>query len=132
MTINEFEHMFSDICIKYNVKVIFNDETQEIDNGYAIRNEIHLAPKYSCLSIFKAVAFHELGHAIINMKCEKGIKLYKVHSNFNNEFNAWWLAQRLHMKYIGKPFNKKMGNFVLDCLKTHSATHYAFKDTFSH
>ena len=88
---------------------------------------MHLSRKYSSVSIYMAVAFHELSHAIINMKSEKGIKLYKVHSDFNNEFNAWWLAQRLYMKYIGKPFTKKMGNFVLDCLKTHSASHYAFK-----
>jgi hypothetical protein len=57
-------------------------------------------------------------------------KLYKVHSNFNNEFNAWWLAQRLYMKYIGRPFTKKMGDFALECLKTHSASHYSFKNTF--
>lgn len=127
MTISEFEKIFENICAKYNVKVFFNDITQETDNGYAQWNEIHLAQKYSCLSIYKAVAFHELGHAIINIKSAKNIKLYKVHSLFNNEFNAWWLAQRLHLKYIGKPFNKKMGNFALACLKTHSVSHYAFK-----
>ena len=128
MTAADFKSLFSSICANYNVKVFFDDPTQEKDNGYAKFNEIHLAPEYSCLSIFKAVAFHELGHAIINMKCARGIKLYKVHSNFNNEFNAWWLAQRLHLKYMKRPFNKTMGNFALDCLKTHSATHYAFKD----
>lgn len=130
MTTSEFESIFSAICTKYGVHVVFNDETQGKDNGYAQYNEVHLASRYSCLSIYKAVAFHELGHAIINMKRAKGIKLYRVHSNFNNEFNAWWLAQRLHLKYIGTPFNKKMGNFALNCLKTHSKTHYAFKDTF--
>ena len=130
MTTVDFQDLFSSICSKYGVRVFFNDPTQEKDNGYAIGNEIHLSQKYSCLSIFKAVAFHELGHAIINIKRSKGIKLYKVHSNFNNEFNAWWLAQRLYIKYMKRPFNKKMGNFALDCLKTHSATHYAFKDTF--
>ena len=129
MTTNEFISLFEDICVKYDVKVFFNDVNQE-DNGYAIQNEVHLSKRYSCLSIFKAVAFHELGHAIINIKRSKGIKLYEVHSSFNNEFNAWWLAQRLHMKYIGKPFNKKMGNFALECLKTHSRSHYDFKDTF--
>ncbi len=127
MTTIEFKELFASICEHYGVKVVFDDSAEE-DNGYAQWNEVHLAPKYSCLSVFKAVAFHELGHAIINMKQAKGIKLYKVHSNFNNEFNAWWLAQRLHLKYIGKPFNKKMGDFVLECLKTHSASHYAFKN----
>ena len=92
MTIKQFESLFLHICEDYNVKVFFKDSTQDEDNGYAIGNEVHLAPNYSCLSIFKAVAFHELGHAIINMKRAKGIKLYDVHSNFNNEFNAWWLA----------------------------------------
>ena len=91
MTTNEFISLFEDICVKYDVKVFFNDVNQE-DNGYAIQNEVHLSKRYSCLSIFKAVAFHELGHAIINIKRSKGIKLYEVHSSFNNEFNAWWLA----------------------------------------
>lgn len=128
MTTIEFKELFASICEHYGVKVVFDDPSEEEDNGYAQWNEVHLAPKYSCLSVFKAVAFHELGHAIINMKQAKGIKLYKVHSNFNNEFNAWWLAQRLHLKYIGKPFNKKMGDFVIECLKTHSDSHYAFKN----
>ena len=127
MTTAEFESLFSSICIKYGVKVFFNDITWK-DNGYAIENEVHLSKKYSCLSIYKAVAFHELGHAIVNIKNGKGVKLYSIHSDFNNEFYAWWLAQRLHMKYIGRPFNKKMGNFVISCLKTHSKSHYAFKD----
>lgn len=130
MTTYEFESLFEVVCAKYSVKVHFNDCTLDEDNGYAKYNEVHLATKYSCLSIYKAVAFHELGHAIINIKRTKGIKLYKVHSNFNNEFNAWWLAQRLHLKYIGKPFNKKMGDFAFECLKTHSNTHYSFKDTY--
>lgn len=127
MTREKFEDVFLKICTKYGVKVYFNDPTQEEDNGYAMWNEVHLSRKYSSTSVYMAVAFHELGHAIINMKSEKGVKLYKVHSDFNNEFNAWWLAQRLYAKYIGKPFTKKMGNFVLECLKTHSASHYAFK-----
>ena len=130
MTTRQFEELFLNVCAKYGVKAVLHDTKQTVDNGYAVWNEVHLAPKYSCLSIYKAVAFHELGHAIINIKRSKGVKLYRVHSNFNNEFNAWWLAQRLHLKYIGKPFNKKMGNFALECLKTHSDSHYAFKDTF--
>jgi hypothetical protein len=130
MTIAQFESLFRKACDKYGVKVFFGDTGQEEDNGCAIWNEVHLAPKYSCLSVYMAVAFHELGHAIINTKRSKGIKLYKVHSNFNNEFNAWWLAQRLYMKYIGRPFTKKMGDFALECLKTHSASHYSFKNTF--
>lgn len=91
---------------------------------------MHLGRKYSSLSIFKAVAFHELGHAIINLKRAKGVKLYKVHSSFNNEFNAWWLAQRLCLKWMKRPFTKKMGDFILECLKTHSASHYSFKESF--
>lgn len=130
MTKAEFEDLFKQICDHYKVKLFLNEESEEEDNGYAVWNEVHLAPHYSCLSIYKAVAFHELGHAITNMKREKGIKLYDVHSHFNNEFNAWWLAQRLHLKWLGKPFNKKMGDFVLECLKTHSDSHYAFKNTF--
>jgi len=125
---SSFKPLFESICTKYGVKVFFDGD--EEDNGYAVRNEVHLAKEYSCLSICKAVAFHELGHAIINIKRAKGIKLYKVHSNFNNEFNAWWLAQRLYIKYMKRPFTKTMGDFALECLKTHSATHYAFKDTF--
>lgn len=130
MTRAKFEDIFLEICNKYNVKVYFNDPTQEEDNGYAYWNEVHLARKYSSTSIYMAVAFHELGHAIINMKRANNVKLYKVHSDFNNEFNAWWLAQRLYAKYIGKPFSKKMGDFILECLKTHSASHYAFKNTY--
>lgn len=130
MTTAKFKTLFEDICGKYGVKVFFDDASQEEDNGYAMLNEVHLASKYSCLSVHMAVAFHELGHAIINSKRAKGIKLYEVYSNFNNEFNAWWLAQRLYMKYIGKPFSKKMGDFALECLKTHSASHYSFKKSF--
>ena len=78
-----------------------------------------------------AVAFHELGHAIINLKREKGIKRYEVNSTFQEEFEAWGLAQRFYRKYIGRPFTKDMGNFILRCLKTHSKTHYAFKDIYS-
>lgn len=129
MTARKFEQLFASICGKYGVKVFFGDETQEEDNGYAVWNEVHLAPHYSCISIYKAVAFHELGHAIINIKQARGTKLYKMHSDFNNEFNAWWLAQRLHLRWLGKPFNKKMGNFALDCLKTHSESSYAFRKT---
>lgn len=92
MTRTKFEDIFLEICNNYNVKVYFNDPTQEIDNGYAMWNEVHLARKYSSISTYMAVAFHELGHAIINMKRAKNVKLYKVHSDFNNEFNAWWLA----------------------------------------
>ena len=130
MTRAKFEDIFLEICNKYNVKVYFNDPTQEEDNGCAMWNEVHLARKYSSTSIYMAVAFHELGHAIINMKRANNVKLYKVHSDFNNEFNAWWLAQRLYAKYIGKPFSKKMGDFILECLKTHSSSHYAFKNTY--
>ena len=130
MTVTEFENLFTKICAHYGVKLFLRDPTQDKDNGYAKWNEIHLSSRYSCISVYRAVAFHELGHAIINMKRAKGIKLYKVHSIFNNEFNAWWLAQRLHLKHTGKPFNRKMGEFALECLKTHSTTHYAFKDTF--
>ena len=129
MTTAKFEALFKSVCDKYGVKVFFGDASQEQDNGYAVWNEVHLAPKYSCLSVYKAVAFHELGHAIVNLKSARGIKLYKAHSNFNNEFYAWWLAQRLHMKWLGKPFSKKMGDFALDCLRTHSASHYDFKET---
>ena len=39
-----------------------------------------------------AVAFHELSHAIINLKREKGIKRYSVNSTFNEEYEAWGLA----------------------------------------
>lgn len=130
MTKADFESVYKDVCDKYGVKVFFGDASQDEDNGYAQWNEVHLSRKYSSLSVYMAVAFHELGHAIINIKRAKNIKLYKVYSNFNNEFNAWWLAQRLYMKYMGKPFNKKMGNFALECLRTHSASHYSFKGQF--
>lgn len=130
MTRAKFEDVFLKICTKYKVKVFFNDPTQDIDNGYACENEVHLSTKYSCISIYKAVAFHELAHTIINMKRAKKIKLYRVHSCFNEEFYAWFLAQRLYAKYFKRPFNKKMGNFILECLKTHSASHYSFKDVF--
>ena len=130
MTRANFEDMYLDICQKHGVKVYFNDPTQEKDNGYAQWNEVHLARKYSSNSIYMAVAFHELGHAIINMKRAQKVKLYKVHSCFNEEFYAWFLAQRLYAKYIGRPFNKRMGDFVLECLKTHSAQHYSFKNIF--
>lgn len=102
MTRTKFEDIFLKICNKYNVKVYFNDPTQEEDNGYAQWNEVHLARKYSSTSIYMAVAFHELSHAIINMKRANNVKLYKDHSDFNNEFNAWWLAQRLYAKYNGR------------------------------
>ena len=65
------------------------------------------------------------------MKMAKGVKLYKVHFNFNNEFNAWWLVQQLHSKYMNRHFNKKIGNFVIEFLNTHFATHYTFKDALA-
>ena len=93
-------------------------------------NEVHLGSKYKNVHIYMAVAFHELGHAIINVKRSKGVKRYNVSSTFHEEFDAWSIAQRLYAKYIGRPFTKNMGDFVLMCLKTHSKTHYAFKDIF--
>ena len=77
-----------------------------------------------------AVAFHEFGHAIINLKRSKGIKRYNVNSGFYEEFSAWYFGQRFYSKLFGKPFTKSMGNFALKCLKTHSSTHYAFKNIF--
>lgn len=130
MTRAQFEDKFLEICTKHGVKVYFNDPTQDIDNGYAYWNEVHLSRKYSCISIYMAVAFHELAHTIINMKRARKVKLYKVHSCFNEEFYAWFLAQRLYAKYFGKPFSKKMGDFIIECLKTHSASHYSFKNIF--
>lgn len=94
-------------------------------------NEVHLGNTYKNVHIYMAVAFHEFGHAIINLKREKGIKRYEVNSTFQEEFEAWGLAQRFYRKYIGRPFTKDMGNFILRCLKTHSKTHYAFKDIYS-
>lgn len=93
-------------------------------------NEVHLGNKYKNVHIYMAVAFHEFGHAIINTKREKGVKRYGVSSTFHEEFEAWSLAQRYYARYVGRPFTKDMGNFVLQCLKTHSKTHYAFKDIF--
>lgn len=43
------------------------------------------------------------------------------------EWFAWHLAMQFYGKYIGRPFTKAMGNFVVSCLKSHSKSHYSFK-----
>lgn len=91
---------------------------------------MHLGNKYKNIHIYMAVAFHELGHAIINIKREKGVKRYNVNSTFFEEFCAWYWGQRYYAKMFKKPFTKSMADFMLKCLKTHSMTHYAFKDIF--
>jgi len=100
------------------------------DNGYAMFNEVHLGNEYSSSHTYMAVAFHEFGHAIINLKRDKGIKIYNVNSSFYEEWMAWTLAQRYYSKIFKKPFTKSMGNFILQCLTTHSKTHYDFKNIF--
>lgn len=59
---------FQDICEKHHVKLFLNDKHISKDNGYAMLDEVHLGRRYSNVYIYMAVAFHELGHAIINMK----------------------------------------------------------------
>lgn len=125
-----FEQLFQDLCDKHQVRLFLHDPKVEKNNGYAQFNEIHLGNKYKNMHIYMAVAFHELGHAIINLKRSNGIKRYNVNSCFFEEWSAWDLAQRLYSKTFKKPFTKSMGNFILKCLKTHSSTHYAFKDIF--
>lgn len=39
-----------------------------------------------------AVAFHEFGHAIINIKRTNGVKRYNVNSTFFEEWQAWTLG----------------------------------------
>ena len=100
--------------------MFLNDPSVEKDNGYASCDEVHLGKKYKNLAIYKAIAFHELGHVIINIKRERGVKRYSVNSCFMEEWMAWTIAMRLYAKHMKKPFTKVMGNFVLECLKTHS------------
>ena len=122
--------MFQDICERNGVKLFLNDAHITKDNGYAMLNEVHLGCNYSNVHIYMAVAFHEFGHAIINIKRIRGVKRYNVNSAFYEEWLAWSLAQRFYTKYFKRPFTKNMGNFILTCLKTHSRSHYAFKDIY--
>ena len=131
MTYTKFNKIFQEICYKNNIIVFFNDpQITDKDNGFAKWNEIHLETKYSNISTYIAVAFHEFAHAIINMKRAKKIKQSFVNCNFNEEFLAWALAMRYYAKNFNKPFNKTQSNFVLKCLKTHALTDYSFKDIY--
>ena len=127
----DFEKKFQDLCNKHGIHLFLHDPKIKKNNGYVQFDEIHLGNRYRNIYIYMAVAFHELGHAIINLKREKGIKRYSVNSTFNEEYEAWGLAQRFYAKCTGKPFTKSMGNFILQCLRTHSDTHYAFKDIYN-
>ena len=131
MTRAQFEQKFSDICQHHGVKLFLYDPNVDNDNGYAYLNEVHLGRKYKNNHIYMAVAFHEFGHAIINMKRAKGVKRYSVASCFHEEWFAWSLGMSYYAKFIGKPFTKAMGDFVLHCLKTHSKSHYSFKNIFN-
>lgn len=92
MKLLEFENIFQDLCNKHGICLFLHDPEVKKDNGYARFNEIHLGDKYKNIYIYMAVAFHEFGHAIINLKREKGVKRYSVNSTFNEEYEAWGLA----------------------------------------
>lgn len=125
----EFESIFQSLCQKYGIELFLNDKSVQRDNGFAVENEVHLGTKYKNNHIYMAIAFHEFAHALIYNKRESGIKRYNVNCDFMEEWFAWSLAMRFYGKYIGKPFTKAMGNFVITCLKSHSKSHYAFKNT---
>ena len=131
MTKVKFEKQFYDICNKHGIVVFFNDPSvTEKDNGYAKWNEVHLGNRYTNNHIYAAVAFHEFGHAVINIKRFNNVKKYTVNSTFNEEFSAWYWAMRYYQQYFNKPFNRQQGLFMLKCLKTHADNDYAFKDVF--
>lgn len=85
-----FEDKFYDLCQQYGIRLFLHDPKVEKDNGYTQYNEVHLGNKYKNIHIYMAVAFHEFGHAMINIKREKGVKRYNVNSTFFEEFCAWY------------------------------------------
>lgn len=131
MTREQFEEQFATICQANGVKLFLRDPHVGSNNGYAQANEVHLGRKYKNNHIYFAVAFHEFGHAIINIKRDRGVKRYALTSSFHEEQFAWTLGMKFYAKYFGKCFTKSMGDFMLMCLKTHSRTHYSFKNIFN-